>query len=453
MRWAIRRLPRLSNFLTRSKVGCYSTSLVIAWNGKMRWLLHSISRSAVRPLQSKLGTESLSTFASGLHNAERVSVPVGSSGSVNIDLHNLAKVSSSEPLLIYLPPFSTVAPTSHLTQLPRFAQRHATAVIHYRWTEPSLEDESVDDDVSDGKEGAHRRFHPGWPAPIHDTLRAYTWIIENLAPTTYARRDIYVYGSYLGASLATSLALTEAHPHERMGVRGCVAYNGIYNWTMFLPDHPINKLSDSLSRNFLEDILTLPGDPDFQELKQMVGELFNKPDDLFDPFASPCLLFHTPGLLVPPSFDASAIEPVSPLANLPWLPEEAIESIMPLKHPRKSPLIFPPRKSTLKIPEVLLLHDTPPPLPPSLYRRRQRRKKNGYGNNFRTQAEELASLLRRSINKVELKERMKWDEDLDEWNDEAERRVQIHDVGHNGQFAEDDNVAAAWLEDRMFRTL
>jgi hypothetical protein len=351
--------------------------------------------------------------------------------------------------LIYLPSFSTAAPAGDLSQLPRFAQRLATAVIHYRWTRPSIEEASIDNEASVGEELAYRRFHPGWPAPIHDTLKAYTWIVENLAPTNYARRDIYVYGSYLGASLATSLALTEAHPHERMCVRGCVAYNGIYNWTMFLPDHPVNKLPKFSSRNLLEDILALPGDPDFQELKQMVGELFNKPDDLFDPFASSCLLFHTPGLLVPPAFDESAIEPVSPLADLPWLPEEAKESMMPLKHPRKSPLVFPPRKSTLKIPEVLLLHDAPPPPPPSLQRRRQRRKKDSYGNNFRTQAEELASLMRRSINKVELKERMKWDEDLDEWNDEAERRVQVRDVGHNGEFAWDETVAAAWLEDRM----
>ncbi|KAI0450957.1 hypothetical protein F5B21DRAFT_408532 [Xylaria acuta] len=413
----------------------------------MRWLVNSILRSPVRPLQFRLGTKPLSTIASGLHNAERINVPVGSSGSVKIDLHNLSKVSSSEPLLVYLPPFSTEAPASDLTQLPRFAQRHATAVIHYRWTDP-FEEESVDDGASDGEEAIYRRFHPRWPAPIHDTLKAYTWIVENLVPTNSgsARRDIYVYGSYLGASLATSLALTEAHPHERMAVRGCVAYNGIYNWTMFLPDHPINKLPKSLSRNFLEEILTLSGDPDFHELKQMARELFNKPDDLFDPFASSCLFFHTPGLLVPPSFDESAIPPESSLIDMPWLPEEAVEQLMPLKQPRRSPLVFPPRKSTLKIPEMLLLHDTAPPLPPSLMRRRQRRKKETHVNSFRTQAEALASLMRRSINKVELKERMKWDEDMHDYDDEADRRVQVHDVGDKS-----DDVAAAWLDDRMFR--
>ncbi|KAJ8124682.1 hypothetical protein O1611_g8959 [Lasiodiplodia mahajangana] len=384
--------------------------------------------STVGPLQSRLGRKSLSTIASGFHNAERISVSVGSSGSVHIDLHNLAKVSSSEPLLVYLPPFSTAAPVNDLAQLPRFAQRHATAVIHYRWTEPSFEEESVEDDASNGDEIVLPRFHPGWPAPLHDTLKAYSWIVKNLSPSTYTRRDVYVYGSYLGASLATSLALTETHPHERTAVRGCVAYNGIYNWTMFLPDHPINKLPKLAPRNFLEDILASPGDSDFRDMKQMTSELFNKPDDLFDPFASSCLLFQTPGLLVPPSFHESAIPPPSSLTDLTSIPEEvaegAIDTLMPLKHPRRSPLVFPPRKSTLKIPEMLLLHDTPPPLPPSLLRRRQRRKKHSFGNSFKTQAEELAGLMRRSINKIELKERMNWDENMDEWNGEADRRVQ-----------------------------
>ncbi|KAI1369969.1 hypothetical protein F5Y08DRAFT_291837 [Xylaria arbuscula] len=417
----------------------------------MKWLLNNISRPIIHSQLLRTGARPLTTFASGFHHAERVSVPVGSSGSVHIDLHNLAKVSSSEPLLIYLPPFSTAAPVSDITLLPRFAQRCATAVIHYRWMEASPDDESIENVGSDdGEASVHRRFHPGWPAPIHDTLKAYSWIVENLIPSTYVRRDIYVYGSYLGASLATSLTLTEAHPHERMAVRGCAAYNGIYNWTMFLPDHAVNKLSQSSSRNFLEDILALPTDSEFQEMKQMIGELFNKPGDLFDPFASSCLLFHTPGLLVPPSFDESAIPPSSALGGLSWLYDEATEELIPLKHPRKSPLTFPPRKSTLKIPEMLLLHDTPPPLPPSWLRRRQRRKKTNYGNNFRTQAEELGRYMRRSINKIELKERMKWDEDVDGWDDEADRRVQVHEVSDS---ASADNVAAAWLGDRMFGSL
>ncbi|KAI1337067.1 hypothetical protein F5Y15DRAFT_170324 [Xylariaceae sp. FL0016] len=415
-----------------------------------RWLSPSISRLA-RP-------RCLSTVAPGFHHGiERVSVPCGSSGNVFIDLHNIAKVSSSDPLLLYLPPFSTTDPGSSI-QLPKLFQSHPTAVIHYRWMTDSPHGKDLSSPGEGESDALNARFHPGWPAPIHDTLRAYSWITENLSPATYSRRDMYVYGSYLGASLATSLALTETHPHERMGLRGCIAYNGIYNWTMFLPDHPMNKPPKTRSAvDFLEEILEHPGDHDFEELRLEMSELFRTPEDLFDPFASPCLFFHTPGLLVPPAFDASAIPTPSPLASVsPFNPDEIIEPVSTFKAQRKSPLGFPPKKSTLKIPEILLLHNSaprPPPLAPSFQRRQQRRKKDPIRNNFRTQAEELASLMRRSINKVELKERLKWDSDFVGYNEEADRRVQVYDAGENAGFGElaghGDETAVRWLEDLM----
>ncbi|CAJ2505349.1 Uu.00g127430.m01.CDS01 [Anthostomella pinea] len=415
-----------------------------------RWLPLRTSRYAYsRSPRSRC----LSTIASAFHDVERVSVRCGSSGHVLVDLHNIAKISSSEPLLVYLPPYVS---TGGITQLPKFCQGYATAVIHYRWTGASPEEKENASTGLDEDGGSNDFFHPGWPAPIHDTLKAYSWITQNLTPPTYTRRDIYVYGSHLGASLATSLALTETHPHERMGVRGCIAYNGIYNWTMFLPDHPINKLPNLRSINVLEEILAQPGDPSFQDLKHQAEELFKKPDNLFDPFASPCLFFHTPGLLVPPSFDASAIPPESASSTSSALLEGAMlgtSSTNTFKPPRRSPLGFPPRQSTLKIPEMLLLHDTPPPLPPSLLRRRQRRKKEFLGNSFGAQAEELARLMQRSINKIEMKERLKWDDSFDGLDEEANRRVQVYDVGVNagcgGLYGEGSDLAAMWLDERI----
>ncbi|KAI1777114.1 hypothetical protein F4818DRAFT_409186 [Hypoxylon cercidicola] len=389
--------------------------------------------------------QKLRCFSTVVNDVERVSIRNGSSGTITIDLHNLAKVSSLDPLLVYLPPYSTVF-TEKPAQLPLFMQRQPTAVINYRWTGFTAF-EAEDFPAQSGEDGD---THLSWPTPIHDAARAYDWIVENLGPSTYTRRDIYLYGSYLGASLATSLALTETHPHARMGVRGCVAYNGIYNWTMFLPDHPIHQLPKLRMTNILEKILSQPDDPVFRELRQHAEALFGRPDNLFDPFASPCLFFHTPGLLVPPAFDASAIHPAPDLS----VPEEDPLGIFaPAKPPRKSALVFPPRKSTLKIPETLLLHSTPPPLPPSLLRRRQRRKKEPLGNSFAAQAEELAALMRRSIDKLELKERFRWDDHFEDWDGEAARRVQVSDVGLNaGDFELDgkgEEMAAAWLEDHI----
>ncbi|KAI1141550.1 hypothetical protein F5Y05DRAFT_265494 [Hypoxylon sp. FL0543] len=394
-------------------------------------------------------------FSVVVNDVERVSVRNGSSGFVTIDLHNIAKVSSPDPLLIYLPPYST-AFADRPAQVPRFLQRRPVAVINYRWAGLNpLETEELPSSKSNEQSEEDELPHLSWPTPIHDTARAYDWIIENLSPSTSTRRNIYVYGSYLGASLATSLALTETHPHARMGIRGVVAYNGIYNWTMFLPDHPINNPPKQRSMSIFEEILAHSGDPKFQDMKRHAEALFGRPDNIFDPFASPCLFFQTPGLLVPPSFDASALPPPgTSILDLSTDPEDVSQQLLtPLRHPRRSPLVFPPRKSTLKIPETLLLHSPPPPLPPSLLRRRLRRKKSHAGNSFRYQAEQLAGLMRRSLDKFELKERSKWDDDFESWHDEAARRVQVSDGGLStdayGLGVKGEGLAAAWLEDHI----
>ncbi|KAI1078070.1 hypothetical protein F5B20DRAFT_549091 [Whalleya microplaca] len=385
----------------------------------------------------------LSTTSSGIQDVERVSIRVGSSGNISVDLHNIAKVSSSDPLLVYLPPYST-ALADEVAPLPKFIKRQPTAVINYRWAGFSPAGVKGLPVSVPNESGENEHSHLSWPAPIHDTLRAYSWIVDNLSPSTYTRRDIYVYGSYLGASLATSLALTETRPHHRFGVRGCIAYNGIYNWTMFLPDYHISEDPEPHSGDILEQILSFPEESDCQELKQHAEGLFARPDNLFDPFASSCLFFRTPKLLIPPSFHASAI-PSASSALTDSSHASGAELLTPLKPPQKSYLVFPPRESTLKIPEMLFLHTTPPQLPPS--------QKEHMGNNFRTHAEELAGMMRRSINKYEIMERGEWDDELEGWDGEAARRVQVCDVGPDpGDFdlpGEGDALATEWLEDHI----
>lgn len=378
--------------------------------------------------------------------------------------------------MIYLPPYSTASGRGIYSELPLFCHGHPTAVIHYRWA-------GYSPFTGDGSDAVSATKNPGpatplyWPTPLHDVLQGYSWILENLAPQLYKRRDVYIFGSYLGASLATSLALTEARPHHRMAVRGCVAFNGVYNWTMFLPDHPINRApkSRSSTSNILEEILGRPQDPGLLDLKQHAPALFKKPDNLFDPFASPCLFFHTPGLHVPRTFTkpvdqdyaalsspspssspSSSLLPLSEFLSSQDLTPEALLSGLAQKPPRMSPLVFPPRKSTLKIPQTLLLHTTAPPPPPSLQRRRRRRtKKEAPNNSFRTQANELAGVMRRSVDKIEMKERLRWDEDYEGWEDEAVRRVQVYDVGLGeeafGLPRLGNGLVEAWLEDRLTR--
>jgi hypothetical protein len=288
-------------------------------------------------------------------------------------------------------------------------------------------------------------------------------------------RPAYVYGSYLGASLAAGLALTESHVPDRsrpMTIRGLIAHNGIYNWTMFLPDHPIHKLRlksrPKRKKRGLPLITTADDSPiPFEEegiftaLKHDAPGLFSSPANLFDPFASACLFFHSANLHVPDDFttplsahsslstDFTAAVDALAANNRPASEtsskteeeeqEESADSLLTkaatlakqLKPPRKGYLVFPPRHSSLRIPRTLFLHDRPRdgdyyyssnpyPSPPSspppssdptttttTTRRTPRQGLHGTTskNNFAHQATELAGLMLRSLDMHELRGR------------------------------------------------
>ncbi|KAL2015792.1 hypothetical protein VTK56DRAFT_4845 [Thermocarpiscus australiensis] len=425
---------------------------------------------------------------------QHVRVPCASSGDITVSLHNVDQHDAAAPLVIFIPPFSQAGPEP-ITRLPSCFQNHPTAVINYRW---QAHDEEVDDapDVS-----------LQWPTPIHDVLFGYSWLSSNLGTTdkdSPGTRSAYVYGSYLGASLGAGLALTESHrpdPSRPMTVRGLIGHNGIYNWTMFLPDHPIHKPKSKPNGKggrpglpFSLPPLNTNPEPTEEEgmltlLKHQLPSLFSDPADLFDPFASACLFFHSANLHIPEDFTTplSASSPFSPawtkaidsLSGATTDKEESSsdsdsESADELlakaatlakqsRPPRKGYLVFPPRHSTLRLPETLLLHDRPRVLhseDSSSPRKRgaaarQRRSKN----SFYVQASELAELMMRSLDMVELKRREQSGEDeFADWDARAaemERRVQMREVeppaGEAGMELDEkgEKMVAKWLRGRI----
>lgn len=378
-------------------------------------------------------------------------------------LHNVGQDASAAPLLIHIPSFHTRP--EEPPRIPSYLESLPTAVINYRWPGSESLDSSSCQDESVEEIDFATPLH--WPTPLHDLLFGYSWILENLAAPSKGRRDVYVHGSYLGASLAASLALTESHKHERMAVRGFVAYNGIYNWTMFLPDHKINKPARGRKVTSAPPPQPEPSSS-LHLLRQEIDALFKAPVDLFDPFASPSLHFQTAGMLVPTNFHQTAaisslVDRMSTLGI-----DGSAEDLMPssasaLKAPRRSSLIFPPRKSTLKIPETLLLHDTAvlPAVAPAAPRRKKKptttvtaRQRKAKGNHFEAQASELAELMKRSMEKVEFKERMRWDEDFDDLEGELDARVKVIDIGEPEADRMKMNIFGAgvvrrWLEERF----
>ncbi|KAM0445677.1 hypothetical protein ACHAQK_001892 [Fusarium lateritium] len=363
----------------------------------------------------------------------RVSVRCGSAGHVSVDLIDIEEQPNS-PLFIHLP--SSPSNDSSPAPVPRFLQGKPVASINYRW--------NSDDHETDEFFAAEDI----WPTPIHDTLFAYNWLVENLAPQGLKRRAIYVYGSHIGASLAASLALTESKPHRPFAVRGLVSYNGIYNWTMFFPDHPANRVKDVFNRYRNKGIYAKPRQGSYTHyLQQNLPTLFQSTADMFDVFASPSLLFHNPGLNVPSSYHMSEQE--SSAIEILTNPNAEVDTLT--KIPRRSYLVYPPRKSTLKIPETLLLYDTLP-VPPSKYKYGRPPSGRQWGNSLELQAQELAGMMQRSIQFHEMKARGQWDDDIDAWENEPARRVKVKHAGEENVSLEMDqkgvDAVEEWLMER-----
>lgn len=406
--------------------------------------------------------------------------------------------------------------------MPRFLQRYPSATIHFRWPQRGQLAASSTSNDSGGEQHRGSSDAPlHWPTPIHDTLAGFDFLTRELAPppdrrnghSKLQRRDVYVYGSFLGAGLAASLALTEAHANEPMAVRGLLAVNGVYNWTTFLPDHPLKTTRQRLQKELGLDLAEFERredtDRDIGMLKALLPRLFHQPGNLFDPFASPVLFFHTAGMMVPPSFterwrpeylsdtmssssssssssDSGDIDPYDYVYSDPedpppptpfpeaetttdteetnsdsdasaGIPDDPSITMM-APAPRRGYLAFPPRASSLKIPDTLLLHSTAPSLPdvPDTVVGQRRRtavwkKLRNAENSFASQAMGLAGLMRRSVNKLEVKERVRWDEDLEDPEGEAMRRVETRDIGEEGlgQNTEAEERARQWLEERL----
>ena len=202
-------------------------------------------------------------------------------------LYNVSALHNpSSPLIVYLPPTGTHLRSSH-PSVPRylFHPLASLASIHYRWNIPSSPSSptSLDDSISQYitpppspkllSSDTSFATYP-FPTPLHDVLHAYSYFLQTLLPqysqtppsfssptssltgtrrtlyspsstTKITQRPILIYGSYLGGTLATSLALTESFASKNLPTRiaGLISKNGIYDWTDIATTPP--PLADS----------------------------------------------------------------------------------------------------------------------------------------------------------------------------------------------------------------
>lgn len=144
-----------------------------------------------------------------------------------------------------------------------------------------------------------------FPTPVHDTLAAFDWVFEQMAP-----EHVCLFGRHIGGALALMLALTEPR-----SVHAVAAEEPVCDWTT-LDDYCLVEEEPNAGT---------PGDGQGkgqQEEEQKYGHerghsqparipadlvpllaarqrLFRTASQYFDPFASPVLLLRSPGRDLP----------------------------------------------------------------------------------------------------------------------------------------------------------
>ncbi|KAH7410695.1 hypothetical protein BKA64DRAFT_360427 [Cadophora sp. MPI-SDFR-AT-0126] len=486
----------------------------------------------VKTVRSARQISSTSTTPSReVFEVQKFDVKCGSAGSITVEVYNPSALTNhSNPLIIHLPPTGAHLRSTHPAIPPYlFTPKTTLASINYRWNIPFPSTTSSSPKLlSNNPSYAHHPF----PTPLHDTLAGYTFLLSTLlpryspqtsSPTTtnsshnarqslYApipplpiQRPILIYGSFLGGTLATSLALTENFTSRSLPTKiiGLITKNAVFDWTGIVSSPPPppfqNDSTSEFEVNGQERLGRIGPEErwDSHTLHELKKQLFASPASAFDSFASPTLFFRTSGLAVPQTWvteqdsidsptttsnstslspseaedlwpseeenlSPGSISPNSPSSSSSKKEGETVPSSNPQKPTTTTPtetdlarrishlsitppsrpahLKFPPSSSpNLKIPFSLLMY-TPSqsqslshasrtksspktksktqPKPTSSSTSPPNNKANTKSTptpppNPATQAQQLATLLRRSVYTHEFSERKIWDEDLD----------------------------------------
>ncbi|KAI5281038.1 hypothetical protein KEM54_003428 [Ascosphaera aggregata] len=172
------------------------------------------------------------------------------------------------------------------------AENAASTVVTLHYRLGQVPQEVAEEKLVGGKSNGGRRIIPffRFPTPIHDTLAAFDWVLENLQP-----RLLGVAGTRIGGSLALMLALTE--PRQ---VTATAAISPIGSW-VDLDNWCITEITEKLGLYHKEIHASAVCPAELEYLLETRRRLFIKPDGYFDPFASPLLFLRSAGTDVPPS--------------------------------------------------------------------------------------------------------------------------------------------------------
>ncbi|KMQ48085.1 Alpha/Beta hydrolase fold [Trichophyton rubrum] len=287
----------------------------------------------------------LSSAAVPFLRENAVQVPVGSNGNITLTVLSPKKEtkSNSSNLILYLPPgplfdrsqytkghgstgttstsnCSSAAKQNNFTFLPEenlaVTTLCTTVVVKYRLGRIQAA-------------GIRKTYR--YPTPVHDTLAGLDWAKNEFQPD-----NVFVFGRYIGGSLALMLALTESR-----GLKGVAAEEPICDW-VGLDDYCITdiekaapdtekpeteqdkELSRKRGRKKKEP---LPTPADLVPLLDARRRLFATPEKYFDSFASPTLFLRTSGKYIPLTFPTYLTGPGYPTPVLKRQPKTEADAL------------------------------------------------------------------------------------------------------------------------------
>lgn len=233
-----------------------------------------------------------------------------------------------------------------------------------------------------------------YPTPIHDVLAGYDWVQRHLARRSVDNANdaqcstgavnIGVCGEGpVGGSLASMLALTECRPTSGV-IKAAAIGNPIVDWTSLSPagDNGV-ALADlspkeTISTNASNIAPQWPATQHGQTLSHdailhLRSRLFTRPENYFDPFASPLLFFRTPASDIPGDTALHQLLDRPAVKNAPRTEEVCSTHAKKRRSHRK----YPPNGSGLRLPYM--------------------RFEVGIDNALKAQGKEMVEVLKKSV--------------------------------------------------------
>ncbi|PGH19260.1 hypothetical protein AJ80_04125 [Polytolypa hystricis UAMH7299] len=301
-----------------------------------------------------------------------VTVPVGSSGEITLNV--LQPFTADTPskarnnVILYLPPgplFRTTNTPPPAVAGPARSNQSTLSPQHILATATSATIVTINYRLGDihspnnEQQQQPKKTCFQYPAPVHDTLAGFDWVLKNANP-----HRICVFGSRIGGSLAVMLALTEPRSIAAIAaMEPTVDWVGLDDYcrteAVVVEEDDVDDddddddddgseaadgtaVAENTAQNHRRGRKRKIAPPDLVPLLEARRKFFPNPNSYFDSFASPVLFLRSPGKECPPVFPAYLTGPEYPVPVLTQSPPLETQTDIPARLIQELDIDFDP---------------------------------------------------------------------------------------------------------------